>query len=84
MNTTKNAGMERVEEIKQMHLENKPKLCNDCFAEFVFTAGEQRFILILEAEGKTNSNGSPIIYTEPKRCAGCRMKRKLAKKNTAT
>ncbi|GAB1475434.1 zinc-ribbon domain-containing protein [Bacillota bacterium] len=45
-------------------MEDKTLICQDCGAEFIFTAGEQEFY---KEKGFTN---------EPKRCKECRDKKK--------
>ena len=50
--------------------EDKTLVCNECGAEFVFTAGEQEFYT---EKGFQN---------EPKKCKACRDKRKNATRET--
>jgi len=52
-----------MENIDRDNFQNRILFCLGCGAEFVFSAGEQRFFL---------SKG----LTEPKRCPECRQRRK--------
>ena len=50
--------------------EDKTLVCNECGAEFVFTAGEQEFY------------AEKGFQNEPKKCKACRDKRKNATRET--
>jgi len=56
--------MNRENSIEKLPLKNKRIACVDCGSNFVFSPGEQRYFM---------SKG----LSEPKRCPGCRLKRKL-------
>jgi len=47
-----------------------------CGEPFIWTAGEQAFLQGLIDDGKTNKNGSPITFMQPKRCKECRIIKK--------
>jgi hypothetical protein len=51
-------------------------VCRDCGQEFVWTGGEQSFVQRLIDEGKKWRSGEEIVFAEPKRCPGCRAKKK--------
>lgn len=50
--------------------------CVGCGSQVRWTAGEQKFLQNLIDDGKTNQDGTPITFTQPKRCKECRIKRK--------
>lgn len=51
-----------------------------CGVDFIWTSGEQNFLQRLIDEGKTNNDGTAITFTQPKRCAPCRKKKKEARR----
>lgn len=51
---------------------NNPKY-GDCEGMFVWSKGEQKFLQRLVDEGKTNSDGSQVTFTQPRRCKSCRL-----------
>lgn len=67
-------------EVDELELEDKELQCVEpgCpnGGTFIFTRGEQKFLHKLVNEGKTDREGKPMEYREPKRCGECRAKRK--------
>ena len=53
------------EPVERLTLKDKQIECVDCGCEFVFSVGEQKYFLSKS-------------LSEPKRCARCRLKRKLS------
>lgn len=52
-------------------LEDKEYTCGDCGEQFLWTIGEQKFMLNLQEQGKLQGE-----LTEPKRCKECRLRKK--------
>lgn len=54
---------------------NNPKY-EDCEGDFIWSKGEQKFLQRLVDEGKINHDGSPVTFTQPRRCKSCRLKKR--------
>lgn len=54
-----------------MEFRDKHIICL-CGQAFTWTPGEQRFLQGLVDDGKKNSDGSPVVFRDPKRCVDCR------------
>ena len=61
-------------EIECMNI--KDSRFRDCEGNFVWSRGEQNFLQRLIDEGKENRDGSPVTFTQPKRCKSCRLKKR--------